>query len=79
MVLDTELAERGCIPIRLIQQYFGEKGNEGMLDQSRNKWGPCFNSENGYENAPVTRWMSGIEIPDGFFDNNDLKDKVSIC
>ena len=79
MVLDTEFAERGCIPIRTIQQYFGEEGNEGMLDQSRKKWGPCFNSENGYENAPVTRWMSGIEIQDGFFDNNDLKDKVSIC
>ena len=79
MVRDTDLGERGRIPIRLIQQYFSEKGNEGMLDQSINKWGSCFNSENGYENTPVTRWMSGIDIKDGFFDNTDLKDKVSIC
>ena len=79
MVVDTGLFEEKQIPIRFIQEYFSDPDNRGILDLSKKKWIPCFNGENSYQNSAVTRWMSGIDIEDGFFDNTDLKDKVSIC
>ena len=82
MVVDTRkntnLGKKKCFPRWFIQTYFGVVGDKGMLDLCKKKWKPCFNGENCYENAPVTRWMSGMDIKDGFFDNTDLKDKVSI-
>ena len=75
---NTRLGKKKCFPFKFIQTYFGVVGDKGMLDLSKKKWMPCFNGENGYENSPVTRWMSGMDIKDGFFDNTDLKDKVSI-
>ena len=77
--INTRLAKKNCFQFRFIQTYFGVAGNEGMLDLSKKKWMPCFNGENSYENSPVTRWMSGMNIKDGFFDNSNLKEKVSIC
>ena len=75
---NTSLGKKKCFPYKFIQTYFGVVGDEGMLELSKEKWKPCSNGENCYENAPVTRWMSGMDIKDGFFDNTDLKDKVSI-
>ena len=55
------------------------------MDLSQSKWIPCFNNENDFDSdssppsKDTKRWMSGSDIKDGFWENEDLKEKVNIC
>ena len=55
------------------------------MDLSQSKWIPCFNNENDFDSdssppsKDTKRWMSGSDIEDGFWENEDLKEKVNIC
>ena len=72
-------------PWEFLQLFLGIPNNRGIMDLSQSKWIPCFNNENDFDSdssppsKDTKRWMSGSDIEDGFWENEDLKEKVNIC
>ena len=72
IVVDHDLFDKNAFPWELIQNYLTDGTEDGVVDQSREKWAVCFNGkkltkQDELDGTITNRWISGNLLENGFF------------